>query len=68
MLQDRAELDNAFGSHYDGMDMLPKPVSGKLPLLINGGSQQTPEWIAGNGDGWMLCPREPGLQARIIDD
>ena len=51
MLQDRAELDNAFGSHYDGMDMLPKPVSGKLPLLINGGSQQTPEWIAGNGDG-----------------
>ena len=68
VLQDKAEFDNAFGSPCDGMDMLPKPVSGKLPLLITGGSQQTPEWIAGNGDGWMLYPREPDLQARIIDD
>ena len=48
--------------------MLPKPVSGKLPLLITGGSQQDPEWIAQHGDGWMIYPRDTVLQARIIRD
>jgi luciferase-type oxidoreductase len=48
------------------MDMLPKPTAGKLPLLITGGSQQDPEWIAGNGDGWITYPRSTAVQARII--
>ena len=68
VLRDRAAFDNVYGSPGDGMDMLPKPVSGKLPLMITGGSQQSPEWIAQNGDGWMLYPRDPGLQAQIIGD
>ncbi len=59
-------FDNAFGSPNDGVDMLPKPASGKLPLLITGGSQQDPDWIAHNGDGWMIYPRDPVLQAQII--
>ena len=61
-------FDNGFGSPKGGLDMLPKPTSGKLPLLITGGSQQDPEWIARNGDGWMTYPRNTGVQARIISD
>ncbi|MGK7909866.1 MAG: LLM class oxidoreductase [Synechococcus sp.] len=66
--QDTPTFDNTYGSPGGGMDMLPKPTSEKLPLLITGGSQQTPEWIAQNGDGWMIYPRNPTLQARIIED
>ncbi|MEO0533387.1 MAG: LLM class oxidoreductase [Cyanobacteria bacterium P01_A01_bin.123] len=61
-------FENAFGSPNGGMDMLPKPTSGRLPLLITGGSQQDPEWIARNGDGWMTYPRNTVVQARIISD
>ena len=59
---------NTFGNPGGGMDMLPKPVSGKLPLLITGASQQEPDWIAENGDGWMVYPRNTALQAQIIQD
>ena len=58
---------NPYGSPSGGMDLLPKPLSGRLPLLITGGSQQAPEWIARNGDGWITYPRDVAVQARIID-
>lgn len=48
------------------MDMLPKPASGKLPLLMTGGSQQDPDWLARNGDGWMIYPRHVAAQAQVI--
>ena len=51
-----------------GIDMLPKPFGGQIPMLITGGSQQSPEWIAGSGDGWMTYPRDIALQARIVDE
>ena len=66
MQETAAEFDNAYGRPYGGMDMLPKPVAGKLPILITGGSQQDPDWIARHGDGWMLYPRNPALQVQII--
>ncbi|MEZ5591903.1 MAG: LLM class oxidoreductase [Gammaproteobacteria bacterium] len=59
---------NSYGYVTDGIDMLPKPVSGKLPLLVTGSSQQTADWIAANGDGWMTYPRPAGQQARLIQD
>lgn len=61
-------LNNVFGNFIGEIDMLPKPTSGKLPLLITGSSQQSHEWIAQNGDGWMLYPREPKIQEHIIKD
>ncbi|MEM1308417.1 MAG: LLM class oxidoreductase [Cyanobacteria bacterium P01_H01_bin.153] len=61
-------FENGFGRANGGIDMLPKPTSGRLPLLITGGSQQDPEWIARNGDGWMTYPRNIALQAQIIRD
>ncbi|MCV6610807.1 MAG: LLM class oxidoreductase [Amphritea sp.] len=62
------EFSNAYGSLGGGLDMLPKPEQGRFPLLITGASQQSPEWIANNGDGWMLYPRELSLQTKIISD
>lgn len=63
-----AAFDNPFGSPGGGLDLLPKPTGGKIPLLITGGSQQDPEWVAANGDGWMLYPRGATAQAQVIRD
>ena len=68
MSDDAPVLDNAYGHLHGGMDMLPKPVSGKLPLLVTGGSQQTHEWIAQHGDGWMIYPRNTAAQWHTIRD
>ena len=59
-------FENVYGSLNAGMDMLPKPVASKLPLLITGGSQQAPDWIAQNGDGWMIYPRHTTIQKHVI--
>lgn len=48
------------------LDLLPKPVSGRIPLLITGGAQQTPEWGAEHGDGWLTYPRRLDAQARAV--
>lgn len=61
-------FENHYGSLSIGIDLLPKSTSGKLPLLITGGSQQTPDWIAQNGDGWMTYPRNIAMQAQVIHD
>lgn len=68
MGEDSPRFDNAYGHTGGGMDMLPKPVSGKLPLLITGGSQQDPGWVAQHGDGWMTYPRNTVAQAQVIRD
>lgn len=68
VVQDRADFENPFGSPGGGMDLLPKPTSGRLPLLITGSSRQSPDWIAKNGDGWMIYPRPPALEAQILRD
>ena len=68
MWEDSPAFENTYGSPHDGMDMLPKPLSGKLPMLITGGSQQDPDWIARNGEGWITYPRGVATQAQIISD
>lgn len=61
-------FESAFGQLRGDIEMLPKPTAGRLPLLITGGSQQDPAWLAENGDGWMLYPRPAPLQSQVIDD
>ncbi|MCH9648795.1 MAG: LLM class oxidoreductase [Deltaproteobacteria bacterium] len=68
MAETSPAFENSFGNLQGGLDMLPKPVSGELPLLITGGSQQSPDWLARNGDGWMIYPRSIATQARVIGD
>lgn len=55
--------------HLNGrLDMLPKPTGGRVPMLITGGSQQSPEWGAAHGDGWITYPRNAVVQGRMIAD
>ena len=49
-------------------DMIPKPVGGRLPLIVTAGAQQTLDWIAENCDGWMTYPRDARSQGRVIAD
>ncbi|MCO4747153.1 MAG: LLM class oxidoreductase [Proteobacteria bacterium] len=61
-------FDNPYGRLHGRMDILPKPSSGRIPLLITGGSQQSPDWVARHGDGWMVYPDAPASQARRVQD
>ncbi|MEM1362147.1 MAG: LLM class oxidoreductase [Pseudomonadota bacterium] len=66
--QDRPRYSGAHGTLKGDIDMLPKPVGSRVPLLITGGSQQEPVWVAENGDGWMTYPRDAATQARVVAD
>lgn len=68
MAESYPRFDSAQGQLSGGIDMLPKPAAGRLPLLITGGSQQAPDWVAQNGDGWMTYPRDAGAQGRVVAD
>lgn len=51
-----------------GIDLLPKPVAGHIPMLITGGSRQSPEWVAEHGDGWITYPRDVSSQDRVVQE
>ena len=59
-------LQNAYGDLAGNIDLLPKPTGARLPVLITGGSQQAPNWVAENSDGWMTYPRDAATQGRVI--
>ena len=66
-VQDRfPEFNNDFGVLNGRIDLLPKQVYGKVPLLITGASQQSPEWLAQHGDGWITYQRDINIQSRIL--
>lgn len=60
-------FENNFGTLNGTLDMLPKPIAKKVPMLITGASQQSSDWLAKNGDGWITYPRNPDLQRKLID-
>lgn len=64
--EDFPAFDNHYGRSPGAIDMLPKPTVGKIPSLITGGSQQSPVWIAANGEGWITYPRNVAAQSQII--
>lgn len=68
MARDFPQADREQGTLTGHMDMLPKPQANRLPMLITGGSQQTPEWVAEHGDGWITYPRDPVSQRRAVED
>lgn len=67
MTDDYPRFENQMGSPDGHMDMLPKPTGSKVPMLITGGSQQHPKWVAQNGDGWITYPRSAAVQGRLIN-
>jgi luciferase-type oxidoreductase len=51
-----------------GLDLIPKPLVGDLPLLVVGRSQQSLEWIAHAAEGFVTYPRPPVQQQRVLDE
>ena len=68
MASDNPTYSGHHGSVSGAMDMLPKPKNSRLPIFITGGSQQSPDWVAAHGDGWMTYPRDVAAQARAVRD
>ncbi|WP_445365983.1 LLM class oxidoreductase [Microbulbifer sp. ANSA001] len=60
------QLQSYFGAISGDLDILPKPEKTKLPLLITGSSQQSPDWLSNNGDGWITYPRPHIAQKQFI--
>lgn len=66
MSESYPSIENRYGTLNGEVDILPKPVAGKIPMLITGASQQPPDWLAKNGDGWITYPRDIKTQANIL--
>ncbi|WP_225445970.1 LLM class oxidoreductase [Paenibacillus arenosi] len=43
--------------HLKGVELLPKPAAGGIPLMVTGSSRQTLDWIAEHSDGWLTYPQ-----------
>jgi len=59
--------ENHFGKLQGHIDILPKATAHKIPMLITGYSQQSLEWNAEHGDGWMYYPRDLYQQQHTIN-
>jgi len=66
--QRRPRHDGRLGTLDGRIELLPRPVGPRLPVLITGSSRQTPAWVAEHGDGWMTYPRDLPTQARVVAD
>ena len=58
--------ENKFGKVCGNIDVLPKASSHKIPMLVTGYSQQSLDWNAHHGDGWMYYPRDLYTQQNTI--
>lgn len=45
-------FDPSFGDAY----LLPKPVTGRIPLVVTGSSRQSMQWLGEQADGWLTYP------------
>lgn len=54
MEQDFPRAETRFHGKLSGnLDLVPKPVSGRIPMLVIGRAGQDKDWIANNSDGWI---------------
>lgn len=58
-------IDSLFGT-MSGADLIPKPSHGRIPIAVTGNSQQSVDWIAANSDAWIMYPRTPVVQAKVV--
>lgn len=49
-----------------GADLIPKPTTASVPILPTGSCQQSMEWLAEHGDGWVTYPRGPQQQKKLV--
>ncbi|WP_028784910.1 LLM class oxidoreductase [Thalassobacillus devorans] len=57
-------IDSPFGK-IDKANLVPKPTK-EIPLFLTGYAQQTLDWVARHGDGWMFYPQRPEQQRETI--
>ncbi|MYM63842.1 LLM class oxidoreductase [Pseudomaricurvus sp. HS19] len=55
-----------FGSLTGNLDLHPKPVNGRLPLMAVGRARQPIEWIARNVDAWIWAVDEDNAIRDIV--
>jgi len=51
-----------------GLDLVPKPIGGDLPVLAVGRSQQSFDWIARETDGFVTYPRPLHVQKGMAEE
>ncbi|MEO1091336.1 MAG: TIGR03571 family LLM class oxidoreductase [Pseudomonadota bacterium] len=66
--EDHPRHAGGYGELSGAIDMLPKPTGPRLPLLVTGGSRQSPDWVARRGDGWITYPRAAAAQGQVVAD
>lgn len=52
------------GGWMHSADVVPKPTASSVPLIMTGSCQQSVEYLAAHGDGWMTYPRDFDAQRR----
>lgn len=57
-------INSALGS-LSSAQFLPKPVTGRIPLLVTGSSRQSMNWLGQYADGWLTFPESTHEQAGI---
>jgi luciferase-type oxidoreductase len=62
------EIDSSFGDLNGSLDLLPKPTTDTLPLLVTGHAGQDRGWIAEHGDGWVYYQRDLDGLGEMLDD
>ncbi|KQO18803.1 luciferase [Paenibacillus sp. Leaf72] len=53
--QGSSEIQSSLG-RMGGLELLPKPATGGIPLIVTGSSRQSLDWIAEHSDGWLTYP------------
>ncbi len=62
------ELDTRWGTLDGTVDLVPKPTTETLPLLVTGNARQSVEWIGEHGDGWLFYHLPRRTLGDYIDD
>lgn len=56
-----------FGTLKGNLDMHPKPLGGRLPIMAVGRSRQPTEWLARNVDAWIWAVDDDRAIREIVD-
>jgi luciferase-type oxidoreductase len=56
------------GGEMRDADLIPKPTTQVIPMLVTGNSRQSLDWIARESTGWINYPRPPNMQRLIVDN
>ncbi len=66
--QRRPKHHSRFYGDLDGnLDLLPKPVTSRMPLLAIGRAGQSIEWLAEHLDGWISHQSDVGWLGEVVE-